>query len=158
MVPSGAPLHPVPIPAPADAVFPELAPYSSIDPDTNSIRVQSWNATIEQQVGSNWQVAASYLGSYIDRIWGRGQINQGVYLGLGPCTLQGVVYPVCSTRAGKRGVRSRWRIRHRAGAARGAHLHRCGRAILSRVETLRSAAIRQRQSQCELHSVTLRNR
>jgi len=99
MVPSGPPLHPVPIPAPADAVFPVLAPYSSIDPDTNSIRVQSWNATVEQQVGSNWQVAASYLGSFIDRIWGRGQINQGVYLGLGPCTLQGVAYPVCSTRA-----------------------------------------------------------
>jgi hypothetical protein len=98
-VPSGPPLHPVPIPAPSNAIFPELAPYSSIDPDTNSIRVQSWNVTLEQQVGRNWQVAASYLGSYIDRIWGRGQINQGVYLGLGPCTLQGVFYPVCSTRA-----------------------------------------------------------
>jgi hypothetical protein len=99
LVPSGPPLHPVPIPAPADAVFPELAPYSSINPDTNSIRVQSWNATIEQQVGENWQVAASYLGSYIDRIWGRGQINEGVYLGLGPCTLNGVFYATCSTRA-----------------------------------------------------------
>src|SRR4029434_6273166 len=72
---------------------------SSIDPDTNSIRVQSWNATIEQQVGSNWQGAPRYLGRYIDRIWGRGQISQGVYLGLDPCSLQGVFYPVCSTRA-----------------------------------------------------------
>jgi outer membrane receptor protein involved in Fe transport len=98
-VPTGPPLHPVPIPAPSNAVFPEFAPYSSIDPDTNSIRVQSWNVTLEQQLGDEWQVAASYLGSYIDRIWGRGQINTGQFLGLGPCTLQGVFYPTCSTRA-----------------------------------------------------------
>jgi hypothetical protein len=98
-VPGGPPVHPVPRPAPASAVFPQFAPYSSIDPDTNSIRVQSWNVTIEQQLGADWQVAASYLGSYIDRIWGRGQINTGMFLGLGPCTLQGVFYPTCSTRA-----------------------------------------------------------
>ena len=98
-VPSGAPEHPVRIPAVSSAVFPQLAPYSSIDPDTNSIRVQSWNATLERQIGEDWQVAASYLGSYIDRIWGRGQINAGVYMGLGPCTLQGVFFPTCSTRA-----------------------------------------------------------
>ncbi len=99
LVPTGAPQHPVPIPAPSNAVFPSLSPYSSIEPDTNSIRVQSWNGTIEQQVGDSWQVAASYLGSHIDRIWGRGQINQGTFLGLGPCTLNGVSFAVCTTRA-----------------------------------------------------------
>ncbi len=98
-IPGGPPQHPVQIPAPSNAVFPLLAPYSSIDPDTNSIRVQAWNATVEQQIGADWQVAASYLGSYIDRIWGRGQVNQGVYMGLGACTLQGVSYATCSTRA-----------------------------------------------------------
>lgn len=81
LVPGGPPVHPVPEPAPSNAVFPSLASYSSIDPETNSIRVQSWNVTVEQQVGSQWQAAASYLGSYIDRIWGRGQINPGVYQG-----------------------------------------------------------------------------
>ena len=65
----------------------------SIDPDINSTRVQSWNVTVEQQIGTHWQVSASYLGSYIDRIWGQVQINPGVFLGLGPCTLNGVSYP-----------------------------------------------------------------
>jgi hypothetical protein len=46
-----------------------------------SIRAQSWSTTIEQQIGTNWQVAASYIGSHIDRIWGREQINPSVYLG-----------------------------------------------------------------------------
>ncbi|MBI3047787.1 MAG: TonB-dependent receptor [Acidobacteria bacterium] len=103
LVPTGPPAHPTPTAsrtrAPASAVFPTLAPYSAIDPNINSIRVQSWNVTVEQQIGAAWQVAASYLGNYIDRLWGRGQINPGVFLGVGPCTLGGVFYPVCSTNA-----------------------------------------------------------
>jgi hypothetical protein len=95
-VPGGSRL-PIVLPAPRNVVFPSSASYSSIDPNINSIRVQAWNATIERQIGASWQVSASYLGSYIDRIWGPDPINTGVYLGLGPCTLQGVSYPVCST-------------------------------------------------------------
>jgi hypothetical protein len=97
-VPGGSGL-PIVLPAPRDVRFPSSASYSTIDPNINSIRVQSWNATVERQIGASWQVSASYLGSYIDRIWGPDPINTGVYLGLGPCTLQGVSYPVCSTVA-----------------------------------------------------------
>ena len=43
---------------------------------------------VEQQIGTAWQAAASYLGSYSDRLWGQVAINPGVFLGLGPCTLQ----------------------------------------------------------------------
>jgi hypothetical protein len=95
-VPGGSILPNV-LPPPRDAPFPLSANYAAIDPNINSIRVQSWNATVERQVGASWQVSASYLGSYIDRIWGPDPINAGVYLGLGPCTLQGVSFPVCST-------------------------------------------------------------
>jgi len=58
--------------------------------------VQSWNATVERQVGRAWQVSATYLGSYLDRLWGNVPLNPGVFLGTGPCTLQGVNYPVCT--------------------------------------------------------------
>ena len=70
-----------------------------IDPNINSMRVQSWNVTVEQQIGAAWQVSASYLGNYMDRLWGPVQINPGVFLGLGPCTLNGVFHPTCSTTA-----------------------------------------------------------
>ena len=83
VVPGGPPLLPTPIPPPADAVFPFFSSYTSINPNMRSIRVQTWNGTIEQQIGAVWQVAASYIGSHIDRIWGRKQINPGVYLGPG---------------------------------------------------------------------------
>ena len=80
----------------------EYIPYGSfgvIDPAMNSPRVQSWNVTVEKQIGGNWGIAASYLGSYTDRLWNELAINPGVFLGLGPCTLQGVAYPVCTTNA-----------------------------------------------------------
>ena len=43
-----------------------------------------------------WQVAATYLGSYTDRLWNQFAINPGVFLGLGSCTLQGVFYATCT--------------------------------------------------------------
>ena len=95
----GGQQHPVTGLPPRDVTFPGLGSYAVIDPDINSMRVQSWNVTVEQQIGSSWQVSASYLGNYMDRLWGPVQINPGVYLGLGPCTLNGVFHPVCSTTA-----------------------------------------------------------
>jgi hypothetical protein len=95
----GGQQHPVPNPIPRDVVFPGFGSYSAIDPSINSTRVQSWNATVERQLGAAWQVSASYLGSHLDRLWGSIPLNPGVFLGLGPCTLQGVAYPVCTTAA-----------------------------------------------------------
>ena len=48
-------------------------------------------------MGATWQVAASYLGSHTDRLWNQVAMNPGVFLGLGPCTLDGVFYASCST-------------------------------------------------------------
>jgi hypothetical protein len=98
VVPGGQ-LLPVPVPPPGNIVFPGAGSYASIDPNINSTRVQSWNVTIERQIGTTWQVEASYLGTYLDRIWGQDALNPAVYMGLGPCALQGVTYPVCSTAA-----------------------------------------------------------
>ena len=82
----------------------EYIPYGafgSMDPDINSPRVQQWNLTLEQQFGTSWGVSASYLGSYSDRLWAQSALNPGVFLGLGPCTLETATGPrnfsVCST-------------------------------------------------------------
>jgi hypothetical protein len=95
----GGQQHPVTGAPPRDVTYPGLGSYAVIDPNINSMRVQSWNVTVEQQIGAAWQVSASYLGNYMDRLWGPVQINPGVYLGLGPCTLNGVFHPTCSTTA-----------------------------------------------------------
>ena len=93
----GGDTHPVPSPPPHDIAFPFYGTYGSIDPNINSPRAQNWNVTIERQIGQDWQASAAYLGSYLDRLWGQVQINPGVFLGAGPCTLNGVFYPVCTT-------------------------------------------------------------
>jgi hypothetical protein len=63
-----------------DTPFVQAGGFGSMDPDINSPRVQSWNVTVEQQLGTNWGVAASYLGSYSDRIWNQIAVNPGVFL------------------------------------------------------------------------------
>ena len=95
----GGDINPIPVDPPKNAPFPSYGSYGSMSPDINSPRVQSWNVTVEQQFGSAWQAAASYLGSYSDRLWGQVAINPARFLGLGPCTLQGVTYPSCTAAA-----------------------------------------------------------
>ena len=77
--PGGAP-HPYPEAPGPDAQFPAYGALASVDPDNNSTRVQSWNVIVERQIGPSWQVAASYLGSYTDRIWAQAQRNPGVFM------------------------------------------------------------------------------
>ncbi len=90
---------PHPIVAAREVQFIPFGAYGATDPDIDSPRVQSWNVTVERQLGEDWGVAASYLGSYTDRLWVQIQQNPGVFLGLGPCVLGGRSFPVCSTAA-----------------------------------------------------------
>ncbi len=92
----GGDTHPLPLPPPRDIAFPPYGSYGSLDPNINSPRVQSWNLTLERQLGDAWQASVSYLGSYTDRLWNQVAINPGVFLGTGPCTLNGVFYPSCT--------------------------------------------------------------
>jgi hypothetical protein len=89
--------NPHPIETGPDTPYPVGGTLSSMDPDINAPRVQSWNVSVEQQFGTNWGASVSYLGSYSDRLWGLVALNPGVYLGLGPCTIQGLAYSVCTT-------------------------------------------------------------
>jgi hypothetical protein len=82
--------------------------FGATDPQINSPRIQQWNVTIERQMGASWQVAASYLGSHTDRLWNQVAINPGVFLGLGPCTLDGVFYASCSTTQNLNRRRELW--------------------------------------------------
>ena len=90
---------PNPITTSRNMTYPPFGAFGAITPDIHAPRTQSWNVGLERQLGSSWAASAAYLGSYTDRIWGLLASNPGVYLGLGPCTLNGVAYPVCTTDA-----------------------------------------------------------
>ena len=89
--------NPHPIVTDPDTVYPVGGTLSSMNPDINAPRIQSWNVSVERQIGADWGASVAYLGSYTDRVWALVELNPGVYLGLGPCTLNGVSVPVCTT-------------------------------------------------------------
>lgn len=91
--------NPHPIATNRNTVYPPFGAFGVMDPDINPPRVQSWNVTLEKQLGTNWSVTANYLGRYSDHLWAELALNPGVFMGLGPCTLNGVAQPVCSTIA-----------------------------------------------------------
>jgi hypothetical protein len=90
---------PHPIITGPDTQYIPAGAFGAIDPDINSPRVQSWNVTMERQLGADWSVSASYLGSHSDHLWYQVALNPGVFLGLGPCTLGGVSFTTCTTNA-----------------------------------------------------------
>ena len=89
--------NPHPIITGPDTLYPQFGTFSSMNPDINAPRVQSWNLSVEKQIGTDWGTSVAYLGSYTDRVWALVELNPGVYLGLGPCALNGVNIPVCTT-------------------------------------------------------------
>jgi len=82
--------------------FPLTGPYISIPSDIRVPRQQSWNVSVQRQIGDNLAVSATYLGSYSDRLWNVLSLNPGVYIP-GACTLQTPTGPQafnpCSTNA-----------------------------------------------------------
>jgi len=91
---------PHPIVRNRDVEYPAFGSFGTMEPGINSPRVQTWNVTLERQIGTDWGVAVSYLGTYSDRLWAQTAFNPGIFMGLGPCTLRdGRTYPVCSTNA-----------------------------------------------------------
>jgi hypothetical protein len=91
--------NPFPTPRGADAPFPVYSTYAVMKFDTRNPMVSQWNLAIQRQVGADWLVSASYLGSNMAHLWTVQSVNPALFLGLGSCTLNGVSYPVCSTIA-----------------------------------------------------------
>jgi hypothetical protein len=91
--------NPHPIATNRNTNYPAFGAFGVMDPDINPPRVQSWNVTLEKQLGTNWSATVNYLGRYSDHLWAEEAINPAVFMGLGPCTINGVAYTVCSTLA-----------------------------------------------------------
>jgi hypothetical protein len=68
--------------------------------------VQSWNATVEQQLAGSWLVTASYLGSHSERLWNTTAVNPalvltaqshpGLFTGPDTCRLEGQTFTPCN--------------------------------------------------------------
>jgi len=57
---------------------------------------QSWNFTIQRQVGKDWLVSGSYLGTNMIHLWGNQSLNPAINIPGASCTINGVSYSPCS--------------------------------------------------------------
>jgi hypothetical protein len=84
----------------------QLMPFN---PNLDTPYVQSWNATVEQQLAGAWLVSASYLGTHTERLWNTTAINPvltltpqshpALYTGLDTCVLEGQSFSPCNQAA-----------------------------------------------------------
>jgi hypothetical protein len=87
-----------PFPQNGKAFFPTAGIYVNMPIDPKPTYVANWNVTYQRQFPGNWLGSISYLGNKTTHLWsGNGEINPASYLGLGPCMINGVAYPTCST-------------------------------------------------------------
>ena len=88
---------PMPIVRHKDMTFPQSAGYLSFPFDLKPTTMNQWNLSIQHQFGENWMAAANYIGNSTIHLMTSNNANPAVYLGLAPCTINGVSQTVCST-------------------------------------------------------------
>ena len=151
--------NPHPITASQDVQFIPFGAYGATDPDINSPRVQSWNVTVERQIGVEWGVAASYLAATRIGSGCRSSSTPPSSWVPGPCTINGG----CIRRVqhgGQRQPRRRFSLSNENPASAALignlDLHEHRRAELSRSPAFSAPALGERnQPQRQLHDQPL---
>ena len=91
--------NPFPITIGKNSTFPAAGGYVTFPLDFKPMYLNQWNLSIQRQLGRDWLVTVNYLGNSTIHLFTSNQVNPGVFLGLGPCTIAGVNYSTCSTTA-----------------------------------------------------------
>jgi hypothetical protein len=76
--------------------FTQDGDYISTPYEMQTPQTASWNLSVQRQIGSDWLVSASYIGNTSSHIWIQDTGNPALFLGLAPCTLNGVTFNPCS--------------------------------------------------------------
>ena len=88
---------------PSSPVFAPYGSYLPLPADLKPTTQYSWNLGMQRQLSDKLFVSATYIGSRIIDLMNAVELNPGMNLGFGPCTLQTptgpLSYPVC-TNAG----------------------------------------------------------
>jgi hypothetical protein len=88
-LPGGNPF-PQPDPPPADAFFPEGGEFANLPLHIRPMNTQQWNLSVQQQVGANWLLSASYVGNKSSHRWVNTETNPAQYIpgtcGGSPCS------------------------------------------------------------------------
>ncbi|HYR43311.1 MAG TPA: carboxypeptidase regulatory-like domain-containing protein, partial [Terriglobia bacterium] len=91
--------NPFPIKLDQNAAFFPSASYETTPYNIHTTYVSSWNVSLQRQIGMNYLVSATYLGTQTVHMWVQRPLNPAVYIPGGQCTLNGFTYTPCSTPA-----------------------------------------------------------
>ena len=91
--------NPLPLTLNKNIQFPLFAGYRTDPFNFQPTFMNQWNLSIQRQVAANWLVTANYVGNSTIHLVTAAQLNPAVFLGLAPCTINGVSYTTCSTTA-----------------------------------------------------------
>jgi hypothetical protein len=80
-------------------VFPQFGTFGTHPFHTRQTLINQWNLSVQRQLGADWLLTANYVGSSTIHLRTGNELNPAVFLGLGPCTINGVNYSTCSTTA-----------------------------------------------------------
>src|SRR5262249_27573845 len=88
---------PFPLTKGADARFSAYSNMQSTPFNVSTPTTSSWNMSVQRQIGSDWLVSASYIGTETSHIWSQKALNPAIYIPGATCTLNGVPYNPCSS-------------------------------------------------------------
>ncbi len=77
--PGGNPF-PGPVPPARNQVFPASGAFFDIPPGLQPTYAQQWNLSYQRQLGADWLLSATYLGSKTTHQWDQTEENPGVYI------------------------------------------------------------------------------
>ena len=89
--------NPFPLIVGKETPFPTFANYGTHPFDLSPSYMNQWNLSIQRQLGADLLLTANYVGNNMIHLPAGVQLNPAVFLGLNPCTINSVNYPVCST-------------------------------------------------------------
>jgi hypothetical protein len=91
--------NPFPLVLDKNVPFPTYGSTVTHQWDSDAPYMQQWNLNIQRQITTDWLVTANYIGNNTIHYPIGVQLNPAVFMGLGPCTINGVNYSTCSTTA-----------------------------------------------------------
>jgi hypothetical protein len=97
--PGGDPFTKGELPVYREMSFPLAGRYVTHPFHLKPTAVHQWNLSLQRQIGTDWMASANYVGSTTTHLQSGTELNPAVFLGLGPCTINGVSYSTCSTTA-----------------------------------------------------------
>ena len=89
--------NPFPFVLSKDTVFPTFGSYTTHSFEYEPAYMNQWNLSFQKQIGTDVLVSANYIGNNTIHLTSAVQLNPAIFMGLGPCTINAVNYPTCST-------------------------------------------------------------